>query len=88
MTHYDNEVQGRLRDKGNVIPLTTENAFYIDDIDDVGDENVEEDTQELGPEYESPYIDADDAWTPESYNKCVGAKVAVSDGMGRLAGGR
>jgi hypothetical protein len=75
MEAYNNEVQGRLHDKGFECRHEMENAFYIDD----------EDFDEVEPE-EPTEIEEAKSFTPEAYDEYIGAQVMLPYQDGRIQG--
>ena len=79
MEEFTLEVNGRLSDTRHRIPMTEENAFYIED--DVGDDPDPQDDNVIDPNNPSPIVDADEVWsTPDAYDQYIGAEVHISHG--------
>jgi hypothetical protein len=74
LEQFDDEVNRQLRNEGFECQHEYENAFYIDD--DEGD---------MEPEEPNPMPNMDD-FTPEAYDKYVGAQMMIPTADGRIQG--
>jgi len=76
---YDQGIQGRLADNNFIIQHQEQNSFYIEDVGDIEDDEMDFVEDNNVPE-------ADDSYSPDSYDELIGAEVLFPQGDGRIQG--